>query len=130
MGKDLLKLLGCGFGGVSVIELRDNRFGQQDLRLFGVSLLRICQCCDFFCRQVGKQCKVVFHHIVGDTHHLAEHIIRLIGNTDIVALGFAHFLPAVQAYKDGDGDNDLRRLIVHPLKVPANEIVEGLVSSA
>ncbi|GAI17067.1 unnamed protein product, partial [marine sediment metagenome] len=59
-----------------------------------------------------------------------KHLVRLVGYADVISFGFAHFLFAVQADKDGRSDYNLWRLSIRPLDIPANEIVESLVCAA
>jgi len=130
LGEDLVEFGGGGIGGCGVVELCDDGFAEEDFGLFGVGFGRVGQLGDFVGGDTGQQGEVILHHIVRDAHNLAEHIVGLVGDADVVALGLAHFLFAVEADEDRHGDDDLRGLVVGLLYVAANEVVEGLVGAA
>ncbi len=79
---------------------------------------------------IGEELEVVGHYLVGDGHELAEHFVGGLVDADVVAEGLSHFLYAVGAEEDGEGEADLRLLSGVSLEVSADEEVVGLLCGA
>jgi hypothetical protein len=81
-------------------------------------------------RHIGTQHKVVPHQLVGQAHHLAEHLVRRLVDADVVAERLAHLLLAVQPNQQRHQEHHLRLLPVLALQVAPDEVVEALVAAA
>ena len=68
--------------------------------------------------------------LVRDPQRLAVHVLRRIGDPDLVAVGLRHLALAVGPVEQRHGQHHLRRLAVGGLQRPAHEEVEGLVGAA
>ena len=80
--------------------------------------------------QVGQQREVVVQQRVGHLHELGEHLVRLVGQADVVVQALGHLLGAVQADQQRQGHDDLRFLPVVALQGAAHQVVEQLVRAA
>ena len=71
---------------------------------------------------------VVFHHqLIGNRHHLSEHVSGLVGDPDVVAVALRHLRHAVSAFKQGQRQAHLR-LHAHLLhELAACEQIEELI---
>ena len=81
-------------------------------------------------RLAEQQQVVLAHDRVGDAHQLAEHLLRRVGDADVVAVGLAHLPHPVGAREDRHRQDRLRRLAVGGLHVAAEQQVELLVGAA
>ena len=82
-------------------------------------------------RRLAEQQPVVLgHRLVGDAHQLPEHLLRRVGDADVVAQRLAHLPDAVDADQDRHRQDRLRRLAVGRLDVAAEQQVELLVGAA
>ena len=63
-------------------------------------------------RLAEQQPVVLAHRLVGDAHQLPEHLLRRIGDPDVVAERLAHLLHAVGPEQDRHRQDRLRRLAV------------------
>lgn len=65
-----------------------------------------------------------------NAHHLAEHLIGAFRDADVVVLGLAHFVDAVQAHQQRHRQDALRFLPVLTLQFAADEQVKALIGTA
>jgi site-specific DNA-methyltransferase (adenine-specific) len=128
--ENLLKLGGGKVGRRGVVKLLYNHLCQKHLCLLRMSLISVGKLGDLFRRKSRKQREVIGHHLIGNAHHLAEHILRLVGYTDVIALGLAHLLNAVKADEDRHRDNYLGLLAGGTLEVAPDKVVKSLVCAA
>src|SRR4051812_20099078 len=96
-------------GGLGAVKALHDPAGELPLRLRWVPGGRLV---------AQEQLVVGTHRLVGDAHQLPEHLLRRIGDADIVAERLAHLLPAVRPGKDGERHDRLLRDVVGALDVP------------
>ena len=85
---------------------------------------------DLVDRQRRGEAVVLHHELVGNGHDLAEHVGRLVGEADVVAVALRHLLHAVGAFKQRKREAHLR-LHAHLLhELAAGEQIEQLVGAA
>ncbi|EKE16755.1 MAG: hypothetical protein ACD_10C00820G0001 [uncultured bacterium] len=78
----------------------------------------------------GEQFQIAPHQFVGDGHQFAEHVLRRIGDADVVAQRFGHFVDAVQPFQQRHGEHALRRLAKMLLQFAPHQQIEFLVGAA
>ena len=125
--------LGCrGVGRLCAVEARDDLFREPHLDLARVTprfdLLPPLP--DRRGGLEGKQVDVAPHQRVGDRHQLAEHLLRRLGDADVVAERLRHLLPAIGALEQRHGDDALRLLAEILLQLAADQQVEFLIGAA
>ena len=77
----------------------------------------------------GGKAVVLHHELVGDGHDLPEHIGRLVGQANVVAVALRHLLHAISALKQWQREADLG-LHAHLLhELATGEQVEQLVGA-
>src|SRR5207237_8109731 len=76
---------------------------------------------------VGQEQVVAVHHVVGQRHDLAEHAVLAagrVGDGDVVADTFRHFLDAVGPDQQRRDDDDLPFPAELFLELPAHQVVK------
>ena len=81
-------------------------------------------------RRAQQQVVPARHRGVGDRERLAVHLVRRVGDADVVAERLRHLLDAVGADQQRHGQHHLLRLAVGGLDRAAHQQVEGLVGAA
>ena len=123
-----MKLLlkhGLGFStGLSPVVTGHNQLRQRLFGIHGVSRLHAFQ---IFRRQ---QFVVSVHQRIADRHDLAEHLVRVVLQRNIIAEALAHLTNAVGSLQERHGDDDLRVLPIVTLQVPSHQKVEFLIGTA
>ena len=81
-------------------------------------------------RDGGGESEVLDHERVGDRHDLPEHVVRCVGQADVVAVALAHLLGTVGPLQQRQGQTDLglHAELLHEFS--AGEQVEELVGAA
>ena len=77
-----------------------------------------------------QQFQIAPHQRIGNRHQLAEHILRRIGDADVIAQRLGHFVHAVQSFQQRHGEYALRRLSIVLLQLAPHQQVEFLVRAA
>lgn len=111
----------CG-GGLLVVVASGDALGERFFRVHGVG-----GGVERFAEEEGV---VGGHGVVGDAHDFAVHVVGVVVDADVVAVGFGHFFATIEADEDGEGHDDLLGLALFFLAVAADEDVEELVGAA
>ena len=82
------------------------------------------------CGAERQQLVVAPHQLVGDRHQLAEHLVRRLGDADVVVERLRHLVDAVEPFEQRQRQDALRLLAVVPLQLAADQEVELLVGAA
>ena len=85
---------------------------------------------DFTHGREAQQFQITPHQFVGNRHDFAEHVVDGVGDADVIAQGFRHFLYPVQAFQQGHGQHDLGLLPVNFLQLPTHQQIEFLIRPA
>ena len=80
--------------------------------------------------RVGQQQVVAPHQLVADRHQLAEHLVRRLGDADVVAEALRHLLDAVEPLEQRRRHHDLRLEPVGRHDVAADVEIEQLIGAA
>ncbi len=129
-GEFFAEVVGGFFGVGGGVELFDDGAAEDFLGFARMGLGRVEEGSDDIFGKRGGHAEPVGHEFVGDGHGFAELFGGGIGDADVIAEGFGHFLDAVGADEDGHDNDDLRGLVFGFLEVAADEVVEGLISAA
>ena len=78
----------------------------------------------------AQQVVPVPHQRVGDGHHLAEHVVRSVGDADVVVLALAHLDLTVKTNEKRHRQDALGLLTVLALEFATDQKIEFLVGSA
>ena len=119
-------------GGGPVMETGDDFLGEAHLVIPGIGALftLALPALDGGHGLEAEQFHVAPHQFIGDRHQLAEHLVRRLGDADIVVQRLGHFLHAVQPFQDRHGQHDLRRLAIGFLHLAPDQQVELLIGAA
>ena len=85
---------------------------------------------DLVDRQRRCQAEVLDHELVGNGHDLAEHISRLVGDADVVAIALRHLLHAIGALEQRQRQAHLGLHAHFFHELAASQQVEQLVGTA
>jgi len=88
---------------------------------------RFFQSVDIVERSEAQDFEIPPHQIVRDRHEFAEHFAWCVGNTDVIAQRFGHFLYTVQTLEKRCCHDDLGLLPKFLLQLPSYEQIELLV---
>ncbi|CAM2144483.1 hypothetical protein PT2222_160058 [Paraburkholderia tropica] len=114
------------------VEARDDFLREQHLEIariaarFDFTLVAF----DLVHRTEREQREVTPHQRVGNRHQLAEHVVRLFADTDVVVLRLRHLFDAVETFEQRHGQDALLFLAVLLLQFAADQQIELLVRAA
>ena len=85
---------------------------------------------DVLCPLVRQQLPVLPHQLVRNLHYFPEHLLRRLGDPDVVPQRLRHLVHAIDAFEKGCRAHDLRRLPEIPLEFPSHQQIEFLIRPA
>ena len=114
------------------MEARDDLLREHHLRVARIAAVvaLALQPRDLVQRAERQQLVVAPHQVVGDRHQLAEHLVRRLGDADVVVERLRHLVDAVEALEQRQRQDALRLLAVVALQLAADQQVEFLVGAA
>src|SRR5690606_3799722 len=109
-------------GSICTVEARGDFPRQLELRFHRVAPFRDLapQLRDLRSAAKRQEIEVAPHELIRDRPELAEHVIRWLGDTHVVAEGLGHLVDAIQPFQQRHREHDLRLLTVGLLQLPTD----------